>query len=71
MGGTGVYSPKFPEDGRREYINTARSLLSAASAYHLWEKMIQFPTHIYRDRDNDVIGASHISPTDSVIGKKI
>jgi hypothetical protein len=47
--------------------NTARSLQSAVSAYHLWEKMIQFPTHMYRDRDNNVIGASHVSPTDSVI----
>jgi hypothetical protein len=47
--------------------NTARSLQSAASVYHLWEKMLQFPTHMYRDRYNNVIGASHISPTDSVI----
>jgi hypothetical protein len=47
--------------------NTARSLQSAASAYHLWEKMIQFPGHMYRDRDNNFIGASHLSPTDSVI----
>jgi hypothetical protein len=47
--------------------NTARSLQSAASAYHLWEKMLQFPGHMYRDRDNNVIGASHLSPTDSVI----
>jgi hypothetical protein len=39
--------------------NTARSLQSAASAYHLWEKMLQFPGHMYRDRDNNVIGASN------------
>jgi hypothetical protein len=32
-----------------------------------WEKMLQFPTYMYRDRDNTVIGASHLSPTDSVI----
>jgi hypothetical protein len=47
--------------------NTARSLQSAASAYHLWEKMLQFSGHMYRDRDNNAIGASHLSPTDSVI----
>jgi hypothetical protein len=47
--------------------NTARNLQSAASAYHLWEKMLQFPGHMYRDRDNNVIGASHLSSTDSVI----
>jgi hypothetical protein len=47
--------------------NTDRRLQSAASAYHLWEKMLQFPGHMYRDRDNNVIGASHLSPTDSVI----
>jgi hypothetical protein len=47
--------------------NTARSFQSAASAYHLWEKMLQFPGHMYRDRDNNLIGASHLSPTDSVI----
>jgi hypothetical protein len=47
--------------------NTAISLQSAASAYHLWEKMLQFLGHMYRDRDNNVIGASHLSPTDSVI----
>jgi hypothetical protein len=29
--------------------------------------MLQFPCHTYRDRDNNVIGASHLSPTDSVI----
>jgi hypothetical protein len=29
--------------------------------------MLQFPSHMYRDRDNNVIGASHLSPTDSVI----
>jgi hypothetical protein len=29
--------------------------------------MLQFPGHMYRDRDNNVIGASHLSPTDSVI----
>jgi hypothetical protein len=40
---------------------------STVSAYHLCEKMLQFPTHMYRDRDNNVIGASHLSPTDSVI----
>jgi hypothetical protein len=39
--------------------NTARRLQSAASAYNLWEKML--------DRDNNVIGASHLSPMDSVI----
>jgi hypothetical protein len=47
--------------------NTARSLQSAASAYHLWEKMLLFPGNMYRDRDNNAIGASHFSPTDSVI----
>jgi hypothetical protein len=47
--------------------NTVRSLQSAASAYHLWEKMLQFPGHVYRDRDNNVIGASHLSPIDSAI----
>jgi hypothetical protein len=47
--------------------NTARSLQSEASAYHLWEKMLRFPGHMYRDRDNNFIGASHLSPTDSVI----
>jgi hypothetical protein len=47
--------------------NTIISLQSAASVYHLWEKMIQFPGHMHRDRDNNVIGASHLSPTDSVI----
>jgi hypothetical protein len=47
--------------------NTARILQSEASAYHLWDKMLQFPGHMYRDRDNNVIGASHLSPTDSVI----
>jgi hypothetical protein len=31
--------------------NTARSLQPAASVYHLWEKMLQFPGHMYRDRD--------------------
>jgi hypothetical protein len=53
--------------------NTTRSLPSAASSYHLWEKMLQFRTHMYRDRDNNVSGASHLSPDDSVIstlGKK-
>jgi hypothetical protein len=44
-----------------------RSLQSAASDHHLREKMLQFPGHMYRDRDNNVIGASHLSPTDSVI----
>jgi hypothetical protein len=47
--------------------NTDRSLQSAASAYHLWEKMLQFPGHMYRDRDNNLIGASRLSPIDSVI----
>jgi hypothetical protein len=47
--------------------NTARSLHSAASVCHLWEKMLQFPGHMYQDRDNNVIGASQLSPTDSVI----
>jgi hypothetical protein len=47
--------------------NTARSLQSAASAYHLWEKMLQFPGHMYRDRDDNIIGASYLSPKDSVI----
>jgi hypothetical protein len=47
--------------------STARSLQSAAATYHLWEKMLQFPGQMYRDRDNNVIGASHLSPTDSVI----
>jgi hypothetical protein len=47
--------------------NTARSLQSAASTYHRWEKMLHFPGHMNRDRDNNVIGASHLSPTDSII----
>jgi hypothetical protein len=47
--------------------NTARSLQLAVSVYHLWEKMLQFPTHMYRYRDSNVIGASHLSPTGSVI----
>jgi hypothetical protein len=47
--------------------NTGRSLQSAASVYHLWDKMLQFPTHTYRDRDKNVIGAYYLSPTDSVI----
>jgi hypothetical protein len=47
--------------------NTVRSLQSAAFVYHLWEKMLQFPGHMYRDRENNVIGASHLSPTDSAI----
>jgi hypothetical protein len=47
--------------------NTARSLQSTASAYQLWEKMLQFPGHVYRDRYNNFIGDSHVSPTDSVI----
>jgi hypothetical protein len=46
---------------------TARSLQAAASAYQLWEKMLQFHGRMYRDRDNNVIGAYHLSPTDSVI----
>jgi hypothetical protein len=46
---------------------TAMILQSAASSYHLWEKMLQFPGHMYRDRDNNVIWASHLSPIDSVI----
>jgi hypothetical protein len=29
--------------------------------------MLQFTGHVYRDRDKNVIGASHLSPTDSVI----
>jgi hypothetical protein len=49
-----------------KYITT-RSLQSATSAYHIWEKILQFPGHMYQDRDNNVIGASHLSPTDSVI----
>jgi hypothetical protein len=53
--------------GEEIKYNTARSLQSAASAYHLWEKMPQFPGHMYRDRDNNVIGASRLSPTYSVI----
>jgi hypothetical protein len=47
--------------------NTATSLQSEASAYHLWDKMLQFPGHMYRDRDNNVIGASHLSLTYSAI----
>jgi hypothetical protein len=47
--------------------NTVMSIQSAASAYHLWEKMLQFPGHMYRDRDNNIMGASHLSPTYSVI----
>jgi hypothetical protein len=57
----------FRKTGEGIKYNTARSLQLAASAYHLWEKMLQFPGHVYRDRDNNVIGASHLSPTDSVI----
>jgi hypothetical protein len=44
--------------------NTARSLQSASSVYDLWEKML---TKMYRDKDNNVIGVSHLPPTDSVI----
>jgi hypothetical protein len=55
------------ETGEGIKYNTVRSLQSAASAYHLWEKMLQFPTHMYWNRDSNVIGASHLSPTDSVI----
>jgi hypothetical protein len=29
--------------------------------------MLQFPGYMYRDRDNNVIGASHLSPTDSAV----
>jgi hypothetical protein len=47
--------------------NTDKSLQSATSAYHLWEKMLQFPGHMYRDRENNVIGVSHLSPKYSVI----
>jgi hypothetical protein len=47
--------------------NTARSLQSEASVYHLWDKMLQFLGHMYRDRDNNVIWDSHLSPTDSVL----
>jgi phosphomannomutase len=47
--------------------NTARSFQSAASAYHLWEKMLQFTTNMYRDKDKNVIGASHLPPTYIVI----
>jgi hypothetical protein len=47
--------------------NTARTLQSAASAYHLWEKILQFPGHMYWDRDNNVIGVFHLSYTDSFI----
>jgi hypothetical protein len=47
--------------------NTARSLQSAASFCHLWEEMLQFPGHMYRDRENNAFGASHFSPADSVI----
>jgi hypothetical protein len=47
--------------------NTAWSLQSAASSYHLWEKMLQFPTKIYTDKDNSVIGAPHLPPTDIII----
>jgi hypothetical protein len=36
--------------------NTARNLQSAVSAYHFWEKMLQFPGHMYRDRDNMSLG---------------
>jgi hypothetical protein len=48
-------SQKFGEGIK---YNNAMSLQSAASIYHLWEKMLQFPGHMYRDRDNNVIGAS-------------
>jgi hypothetical protein len=62
------YTLQTPQKtGEKIKYNTSRSLQSAASAYHLWEKMLQFPGHMYRDRDNNVIGASHFSPTDSVI----
>jgi hypothetical protein len=47
--------------------STARILKSAASVYHLWDKMLQFPGCMYWDRDNNVIGASHLSPAYSVI----
>jgi hypothetical protein len=53
--------------GERIKYNTSRSFQSEASTYHLWEKMLQFPGHMYQDRDNNVIGASNLSPTDSVI----
>jgi hypothetical protein len=53
--------------GEGNKYNTSRSLQSAATAYRLWEKMLQFPGHVYRDRENNVIGASHLSPMDSVI----
>jgi hypothetical protein len=61
------YSPDIPEDGGGVNYNTARSLQSAASSYHLWEKMLQFLSHMYRDRYNNVSGASHLSPMDSFI----
>jgi hypothetical protein len=60
-----LQTPQKTREGIK--YNTARSLQSAASAYHLWEKMLQFPGHMYRDRDNNVIGASHLSPTEIVI----
>jgi hypothetical protein len=53
--------------GEEIKYNTSRSLKSVNSACHLWEKMLQFPGHIYRDRDNNVIGASHFSPTDKIL----
>jgi hypothetical protein len=53
--------------GKGIKYNPARSLQSAASACHLWEKMLQFPSHMYRDMDSNVIGAPWLSPTDSVI----
>jgi hypothetical protein len=63
MGRIGVHSPDIPEDGGGITYNSARSFQAVASS----EKMLQFLSHMYRDRANNVIGASHLSPTDSVI----
>jgi hypothetical protein len=49
--------------GKGIKYDTARSLQSVASVYRLWEKMLQLPGHMYQDRDNNIIGASHLSPT--------
>jgi hypothetical protein len=51
--------------------NTTRILQSSASSYHLWEKILQLPSYMYRDRDNNVVGASHLSPTYSAIASVV
>jgi hypothetical protein len=60
-----VYSPDVPKDGRRDQIQHSQK---HPASYHLWEnKMLQLPGHMDRERDNNIIGASHLSPSDSVI----